>query len=256
MIYLKKRALLLFKKLKSQVMKKIFFSARVPLFAVIGMLVAGGLFTACKKSNDIPNTPVAGLMAFNLAPDKPAVRIKLSGSDLLQSPLTYTGFTGGYSSIYTGARNIETFGDSSVPFASASYSFEPNKYYSLFVTGNNGTYNNLVVLDNFDSLSANSGQAYIRYINAIPDSSKPLVHITAGSSTIFNTNAGFSSVSEFAAVPPGELNIGLTNEGTINTSRIITVEQKKVYTILLLGNPAATDTTTKVQIRFVENGSL
>ena len=237
-------------------MKKRIFSIRLQLIVIGCIVFAGGLFTACKKSNDNSgNTPVAALMAFNLAPDKSSIGIKLSGSDLVQTPLNYSGFTGSYLPVYPGNRTIEAFDSSNTSFSSSNNSFEEGKYYSLFVVGNNGSYSNLVVNDNFDSLSAGD-QAYVRYINAIPDSSKPLVNITAGGNNVFHTNAAFSTVSEFASVPAGDLAISLTNESTINASRTISLEQKKVYTILLLGNPAATDSTGKVQIRFIENGGL
>jgi len=237
-------------------MKKRIFSIRLQLIVIGCIVFAGGLFTACKKSNDNSgNTPVAALMAFNLAPDKSSIGIKLSGSDLVQTPLNYSGFTGSYLPVYPGNMTIEAFDSSNTSFSSSSNSFEEGKYYSLFVVGNNGSYSNLVVNDNFDSLSAGD-QAYVRYINAIPDSSKPLVNITAGGNNVFHTNAAFSTVSEFASVPAGDLAISLTNESTINASRTISLEQKKVYTILLLGNPAATDSTGKVQIRFIENGGL
>ena len=226
-------------------------------FIIVCILFGGLLFTACKKSNDNNvNVPVAALMAFNLAPDKPSVGINLSGSALTQAPLNYTGFTGNYISIYPGTRNIEAFDNSSTPFSSSQYSFDSSRYYSLFVMGNNGAYQNVVTNDNFDSLTATSGSAYLRYVNAIPDSSKPAISISAGGNSIINTSTGYATVSSFVAAPAGDVNVGISNESTINASRTITLEEKKVYTILLMGNPAATDSTGKVQIRFIQNGGL
>jgi len=239
-------------------MKKRHSLARLPLLTIGFILFTGVLFTACKKSNDNSgnNTPVAGLMAFNLAPDKPSIGISLSGSNLTQTPLAYAGFTGSYLPIYTGSRNVASFDNNSTPLSSDSITFEANKYYSLFVVGINGSYKNLIVNDNFDSLSSTSDQAFIRYINAIPDSSKPSVNITAGGNSIINSSAGFPAVSAFVPVTAGDVNVALTNESTINLNRTITLEQKKIYTILLIGNPAATDSTAKPQIRFIQNGSL
>lgn len=240
-----------------RVMKRKFSSSAAAL-VIFASLVAGGLFfTACKKSNnDGVNIPVAALMAFNLAPDKPAIGINLSGSSMLASPLTYAGYTGNYLTIYTGNRTIEAISDNNTPFTSSQYNFDTSKYYSLFVIGNNGKYQNLVVNDNVDSLSAINGSAYIRYINAIPDSSKPSVTITAGGNNIVNANPGFATVSSFVTIPAGDIQVGASNESNIITSRTINLQEKKVYTILLMGNPAATDSTGKVQIRFVQNGGL
>lgn len=227
------------------------------VFIIVGLLTGALVFTACKKSNDnLPNSPVSAVMAFNLAPDKAAIGISFSGSNLVGAPITYTGYTGNYLQIYSGTYNLKAFDSSNNAFTTSDYSFDTSRYYSLFVVGNAGTYKNLVVNDNFDSLTGTSGKAYLRYINAIPDSSKPTITISAGGSNVVSTSTGFATVSDFVPVTAGDVNVGLSNEGSINTSRTITLEEKKVYTILLLGTPAATDTTGKVQIRFITNGGL
>ena len=111
---------------------------------------------------------------------------------------------------------------------STEFNFENEKYYSAFVVGVNGNYRNVVTLDNFDSLSSTSGNAYIRYINAITDSvNSPTVTISAGGSNIVNDNAAYASVSEFAAVAPGEVSIAVKNGTAIDANRSITVEAKK-----------------------------
>ncbi len=46
------------------------------VFIIVGLLTGALVFTACKKSNDnLPNSPVSAVMAFNLAPDKAAIGI-------------------------------------------------------------------------------------------------------------------------------------------------------------------------------------
>ena len=62
-----------------------------------GILLLLIIFSACKKyDNKVTRIPSAGLMAFNLATDKDAVGISLSGNNLTNTPLSYTSFTGGY----------------------------------------------------------------------------------------------------------------------------------------------------------------
>lgn len=241
-------------------MKMIASNLRRGLVAVLAVAAAGMMLTACLKNNDTntPPTPVAGLMAFNLAPDQPAVSVTLSGSNLTQTPLGYTSYTGAYQSIYTGSRAVESFASQgSGALASTNYNFEENKYYSLFVVGFNNTYRNVIAADKFDSLSTAQGNAYIRYINAIADTvGQPAVTITAGSNGVVSENASFASVSEFKAVSPGSVSIAVKNGMAVDAGRTISVEQNKVYTILLTGVPGATDDTKKVQIRFIENGTL
>jgi hypothetical protein len=241
-------------------MNKALFYLRRSLLPVIAVVSSGILFTAClkDKDNNGPGIPAAGLMAFNLAPDQSSLLIRLSGNNLTQAPLAYTNYTGVYQNIYVGNRPVEAYNyPNSTPITSSNYSFENNKYYSLFVIGANSAYKNIISVDKFDSLSASNGKAYVRYINAITDSvNTPLVTIAAGGNNVVNENAGYGAVSEFKAITPGEVAITVKNNNGVNATRNITLEQKKAYTILLAGMPGATDDNKKVQIRFITNGTL
>jgi len=112
------------------------------------------------------------------------------------------------------------------------------------------------VEDNLDSLSATAGQAYLRYINAIPDSANPAVTITAGGTLISNNPADFGEVSAFAAVTPGQVTIAVADDGGISTNRTITLEANKVYTILLIGVKDATNQEKELQVKFITNGTI
>jgi hypothetical protein len=240
-------------------MHSILFSIRKSLVPAAGLITIAVFLAACSKfdNEDTSTVPVAGLMAFNLAPDKAAIGITLSNNNLLNAPLAYTNYTGTYQRIYAGNRAVESFDViTDTTIAGNDFNFETNKYYSLFVAGANGNYTNIISHDNFDSLGSASGKAYIRYINAIPDSTKPTVTITANGNNMFNSPAGFTAVSEYAAADPGQLSIAVKNNTNIDASRTITVEQGKVYTVLLAGIPGATDTTKSVQIKYILNGSL
>ncbi|MEO5996648.1 MAG: DUF4397 domain-containing protein [Chitinophagaceae bacterium] len=236
-------------------MKRNILSIRPFLVATSVLLATAILFSACKKNLDGgQNSPVAGLMAFNLAPDKSTVGISLSGNQLVSTPLAYTNYTGGYLNIYPGDRSIKSFNymqDSSL--ATSSFNFEPNKYYSLFLVGNNGTYQNVVAWDDLDSLSSTSGKAYVRYINAIPDSSAPTVTITANGSNVVSNPVKFATVSAFTPVTPGEINVSVVNTNETAANRTITLEGGKAYTLLLVGVAGATDSTKSVQIKFIKN---
>jgi hypothetical protein len=229
-------------------------AAGVAIVALIGVV-------GCRKSLDVVdnpvNTPVAGLMAFNLATDK-AVGVSLSGNNLTNFPLSFNNYTGNYLRIYTGTRTFESRdANNGNTLATTSFAFDSAKYYSAFVLGKNGAYKNVVVEDNFDSLSATNGQAYLRYINAIPDSANSLnVNVSVAGSSVSNRAAAYGSVSDFVAVAPGQVNIAINNGSTISKDRAITLQQQKVYTVLLVGAPTPTTTADSVQIRFIENGTL
>ncbi len=237
-------------------MKKYLFYTR-KYFTVLGLvLLMGVLLIACKKDdNNGTPVPVSGIMTFNLVPDQDAVGVALSGSILTNPPLVYTNYSGRYQNVYAGNYTVESYGRDTT-LASDDYSFESDRYYSLFVTGREGVYHNVIVHDNIDSLSSSSGLAYIRYINAIPDSSGPAVTISAGGEEVVNETAAFTNVSEFAGVNSGDVIINVSNENNIAANRTISVEGGKVYTILLIGVPGSTDPDQEVQIKYVENGTL
>ena len=237
-------------------MKNLFFPTR-RLFAICAV---GALFltTACNKldHDDVPNTPAAALMSFNLVPDKTGVVLAISGNVLTSVPLSYTSYTGGYQSIYAGNRTFASYGiTSSDTLASTPFNFEENKYYSAFVVGKGSAYQNVVVRDNFDSLSGSNGKAYVRYINAIPDASQPSVTIAANGSNVVSETRAFASVSDFVEVTPGPVSIAASNGGNINTARTITLEAKKAYTVLLVGVPGSASVDS-VQVKFITNGEL
>jgi hypothetical protein len=240
-------------------MNRVISLFRRSLAPVLGLVTTAVLFTACLKDKDNnADIPASGLMAFNLAPDQESVAIALSGNWLTPQPLMFASYTGTYQNIYTGNREVASYDyPANEPLAAVNQEFEDGKYYSLFVVGYDDNYRNVVVADNFDSLSASSGKAYVRYINAIADSvNSSAVTIAKGGSNVINENAAFAHVSEFTAVDPGEISIAVKQGSAVDASRNITVEEKKVYTILLQGVPGETGDAKKVQVRFVLNGTL
>jgi len=238
---------------------KSLFSLRRFVVGLTGIVSLSFLLWSCTKFDDVNdnNTPAARLMSFNLAPDQSGVYITLSGNSLNNTPLAYTSYSGVYQAIFPGERPVQSLsysGDSAL--AQVNHVFTADKYYSVFVIGANGHYQNLVTNDNFDSLAANSGKAFVRYVNAIADSSKPLVTIAANGNNVFSNNASFASASEFAAIDAGDVAVKVNNGSSIDASRNITLEQNKVYTVLLVGTPGAADSTKAVQIKFISNGTV
>ena len=228
--------------------------------SILGLLVLflGTVsFSSCLKDDgDNTQVPVAGLMAFNLAPDASAIGFMLSGNNLTSSPLGYTNYTGGYMGIFTGPRSITAFDAlTGNTLTSSDYTFDQDKYYSLFLVGDTA-YQNVVVKDNIDTLPGTSGVAYVRYINAITGDVIPAVKISQNGSDVVNDNADFGSVSDFTAVTPGQIVININSGDTLQADRTITVEERKVYTALLIGKPGASDTTQSVKIKYIENGTL
>ena len=215
------------------------------------------LFSACKKDVDTPQTPAAGLMVFNLIPNHTAVGFVLSDRLITSAPLDYTSYSGNYISVFTGSRDLGLYdvqGDSTI--TEVTQQFEPDKYYSAFAVGANGNFSTVIVDDHLDTIPDSTDQTFVRYINAIPDSSQPTVTIASGGTNVVDEAASYTNVSSFESITPGEITIEVSNGTNISATRNITVEKGKVYTILLSGLPDATEDADKVQIKFITNGSV
>ncbi|MEO6721598.1 MAG: hypothetical protein ABIN67_14620 [Ferruginibacter sp.] len=165
-----------------------------------------------------------------------------------------------YKPIFTGARQVEAFDyGTATPFATTSQTFAENKYYSSFTVGANGSYRNVVVEDELNKLdtlaTTATGKGFVRYVNAIADSTNPaIVSITKGASVI-NGNAAYATVSEFKTVDTGNVVLNVS-VGSATANRTIAVEKGKIYTVLLVGVPGSTDSAKAVQIKFIQNGQV
>ena len=238
-------------------MKKILDPLRKNVLSITGLFMAALVFASCKKEKE-ENTrpPAAAVMAFNLVPDRPATIVTLDGNSLTNAPLAYTSYTGAYLQVFPGSRMVEAVDASTgSPLANSSQVFEVNKYYSVFTLGSNGAYRNVIVEDELDSIPVTTGNAFVRFVNGLADSSSAAVNITAGTNTI-DENAAYGHVSPFSGVAPGNLTVSVSNESNVNTRRTFTVEKDKVYTVLLVGMPGSTDSTKAVQIKYITNGTV
>ena len=220
---------------------------------VPGFVVAIVLFAACKKDDGVNvRQPSAGLMAFNLAIDKPAIGFTLSGNQFGNTPLTYAAYSGAYAPIYIGNREVRSFDyTTGSTIAISNQEFKDSSLYSVFLLGANGSYKNVVVTDDYTLIKPAAGKAWVRYINAIPDSVNT-PSITVGERS---ENADYATVSPFKQVNVGPLNLAASNGGAINANRTISVEENKIYTILFAGQPGQTDSTKAVSIRYIQNGT-
>lgn len=219
----------------------------------LGILLAAFLFTSCKKDEpEFVRTPAAGLVAFNLAPDQPAVGFTLSGNNFANGAIGYNSYTGTYLPIYLGNREVRSFNyNNGSTIAISTATFKDSSFYSAFLVGVNGAYKNVVVEDNYDNVIPVAGKAWVRYINAITDSmTSPVVKIGSMSEPV-----PYASVSEFKQVDAGTVAASIDNSDNISSSRDLVLEENKIYTVLLVGMPGAMDSTKAIKIRYIQNGT-
>ena len=238
-------------------MKKKLFSILQNKFLYLS-LFSLVIFSACKKSDVTNNTPTSALMAFNLIPDSiPPLAFVLNNNSITNVPLSFNNYTGSYLPVYSGLRTLQlykAYSDSAL--ATINYTFEAKKYYSAFAIGANGTYKNIIVDDNLDSLPDSTGNAFVRYVNAIPDSSMQTVTISAKETNNVTEPTSFGDVSKFTPFAPGNITVNLSNDSSISANKTFTLAKDNVYTILMTGIPHTTDTARAVQIKYIVNGTV
>lgn len=220
---------------------------------------------ACSKSGSSDSTggggsvnpPVTRLMGFNLSPDKSAIGFSMSGSYLTSAPLSYGSYTGNYIDLYPGDRVIDMFdyANSASPISSLKATLDTNKFYSIFFIGAGSNHKGIFVRDVVDTLSGDAADAYVRYINAITDSTiASNVIIENGGVSFVNDSAGFGTVSDFKLTTPGQITVTVKNSNGVDISKTIPVDQKRAYTILLMGTPGSA--TTPAEIKYIINARV
>lgn len=229
------------------------------LFLMLLLVSTSLLFTACNKNdkNIIP-PDAAGIMGFNLAPDQNNVGFSISGNIFTQSPLGFGNYTATYRAIYTGSKSVQSFNyGSSALIDSARADFKKDKYYSTFLFGRNGNYDQVIVQDGIDSLPYTTNKAYVRMVNGytLSNFTPFIVYTLSDSSQISNQRLVYKAVSEFMEVPAGEIKVEARAGTETKANRTINFEANKVYTLLLLDN-ANLDSLANPEIRFIVNGFI
>ena len=229
------------------------------LLPIVGIFTLAIFFGACKKS-DVTNTPTpaAGLMAFNLVPNSGGIGVAIGNNSLTPQALYFNNFTGLYKAVFTGDRSLESYNyGSGSTLAKGNFTFKDSSYYSVFVMGANDVYSNVFVEDNLKEIAGNDKtKTYVRFVNAIPDSSNSSINISAAGIPIFAGLSKFKEISAFKEISSGDVLVKLDNESSIDVSRTISLEAGKIYTVLLTGIPASTNTDFKIDIKFITNATL
>ena len=180
---------------------------------IAGLFLLTLFFAACKKDT-APGTqaPAAGLMAVNLIPEATPIGVAIGGNSITRQPLNFNNFTGGYQSVFTGSRTLESYDfNTGQTIAETTDMFKDSTYYTVFVMGANETFSNVLVEDKFAGLSKSQDSAFVRFVNAIPDSSNSTVSIKAGSENVFSELAKYQAVSDFKSVKSGDIEVAVNN---------------------------------------------
>ncbi len=214
--------------------------------------IAIGSLASCQKENiDYPSIPAARLMAYNLAPDLPAVAFSV-GTTPISDMLAYTGHTVNYVPVEAGSRQVGVLNlNNGTTVTSQTATFSDNLRYSAFLIGSKGNYQMVLAPDNAGAIARSTGNAWVRYINAVVDNPSGTADITISGQT---EAAAFGALSEFMAVTPGTTTVEIRSIDNFETSKTISLEPNKLYTVMFVGVSGATDPLSAVQARVEVSG--
>ncbi len=221
------------------------------------LVISGVLFQSCLKKKQVDPPTISALMIANLAHDRPNTGFAVGNANITSAVLGFFNYTKEYAAVYSGASKVRAYfaNNPNSVIATTETNFEEEQFYSSFLIGAAGNYKNLVVNDRVHNLPLLSGKAYIRYVYAVPDSSSSIVAVSIDDVPAMSESARFGSLSSFVAVNAGNMQVKTNNFSNISTTLSALLEEKKIYTIIVAGNPASANADS-VQTKVIENGVL
>ncbi|MBK6265584.1 DUF4397 domain-containing protein [Marivirga sp. S37H4] len=204
------------------------------LFFVLSL----GIFTACDNDDDVTDVdpvPISYVSLYNGSPDGSALDIYVDNNRINYNAFDYTDHTG-YLRFYTGERVLRF-----TPFNAANtvleteISLEPDSLYSVFITGQTGDREALVVHD--DIRTEDNDNVLLRILHASPDA--PVVNLTyTGTDTQLFENMTYRDISGFEEINAGqtsfEIRNAVTNEVVTTVSNVNFISGR-VYTLVIRG---------------------
>lgn len=209
---------------------KFSFKALYALFAATIVT----LISSCGKS-DTEVTEYGVLSVYNASPSLGTYDVYINGSKLNTAALPYAGgvkytqlITGTYETKFTIANETASI------YTKTGISVGSNSVSTLYLTGTTGSFDGLLVSDNFTG--ASNDKAYVRFINLSPDA--PALDLSIKDATTnLTTNKVYKTYSEFTAVDAGskDFEIKETSSGTVKATVNRSLVNGSFYTIIAGG---------------------
>lgn len=179
-------------------------------------LIGVAALSSCLKDGDQTPTQVAAVAALNAVPESAGLDIFLNQNQL-NFPQIGENFRFGdsipYKNAYPGSRLVRVFDRTrtpqTAPYIQQNVTFEPGKFYTLYVVADPANYavggpatTNLELVKTEDDLSRpEDGSVKIRFINLSPTAPKLSLKITQDNTPVIAEEKEFKAHSAFVAVP-------------------------------------------------------
>jgi len=221
---------------------------KINTLLILIMLAGASLVSSCSKGSDDIN--YAALTFIHASPGLPPIDIYVDGSRTNGNRIIAYTDTIPYKFISTGSHLIAVNKNiSSIIYISKNFDFDPESYYSMFITGKHDSVTYVMTRDNMTAPA--DGKAKLRFLNLSPDA-PPLDFRISSSSGLF-AGLAFKSYSEFTQVEPGEYTMGIYEQGNPEplAEENITIDKGVFYTIWAKGLLASQDEETKLGLQTV-----
>jgi hypothetical protein len=187
------------------------------------------LLSSCLKdlSNDEPQD-ASGLNVVNASPGPLAVNFFLD-NNLVNGPALSYGQESAYILAASGNRKFDAAQRGSFNSLIAdTLALETDKYYSIFITGENTSLSTLLTEDDLSAPA--SGKAKLRFINLSPNGGD--FSLTLQNGTVVFPGQSYKTASAFNTMDPGAYMFQLRGtDGSVKHEASLDVAAGKIYTI-------------------------
>ncbi len=192
--------------------------------------VAAVLFSSCLKnlSNDNEPQNVAALNVVNASPGPMSINYFLD-NNLVNTPSLQYGQKSGYILAVARVRQFDAArGGTLTSIFADTIELTTDKYYSLFLTGENTTLSSLFIEDELTTPEV--GKSKIRFINLSPDAGT--LRLSLSDPNIIFNGQSYKGASAFQEIDPASYELKLKNsDGTEIDQDNLDVAAGKIYTI-------------------------
>jgi hypothetical protein len=202
--------------------------------------LAAVLLTACKKDNfDTTNPDAAALNIVNASPGPLAINFYLD-NNFVSGPALSFGNQSGYILAFTGSRRLDiSSGGTNVSILADTLDLAKDKYYSVFVVGQNSSLSTVVTEDN--TADPASGKVKIRFLQLSPDAGSLSLGIEGGAQLFANQE--YKTSSGFTEIDPGTFTLEIRNSENAVSEKEVTLTAGNIYTVWSGGLISGSGTT-------------
>jgi hypothetical protein len=182
------------------------------LAAVVGIVGASLLFSC--KTDTPAEVNVGSFRVFNVSPTLNTYDVYINSQKFNTAALPFGGGVK-YTTLAAGKYDVKftTAGETAAVYEAKDLNIDKNIGYSLFLTGNGTTLDQLYIVD--DYVNPVMTKSYIRFVNLSPDAQG--LELTMNDTSIV-ANKAYKTYSDFTPVNPGDKVFAIKDANSTKTT--------------------------------------